>query len=153
MKTAEEILKQKKSDIISVTPDTTIYDALKIMDQYRIGAIVVKKGEEIAGIWTERDLLKNTITKDFNPKTALISEFMTENLQYASHDDNIYLLMDMFLGKRLRHLFVKKDGKCIGLLSSGDVTRASLIDKIEELEKLNSMVSWNYYENWRWHER
>ena len=58
--------------------------------------------------------------------------------------------MDKFLGLRLRHLPVEKEGEFIGLLSVGDVLKASLHEKTEELEKLNGMVSWDYYEEWRW---
>ena len=58
--------------------------------------------------------------------------------------------MDKFIGLRLRHLPVEKEGEFIGLLSVGDVLKASLHEKTEELEKLNGMVSWDYYEEWRW---
>jgi len=59
-------------------------------------------------------------------------------------------LMDQFLGRHLRHLLIKKGGKFIGVLSIGDVMRATLSAKDNELKQLNAMVSWDYYENWKW---
>ena len=60
------------------------------------------------------------------------------------------MLKDKFLGLKLRHLLIEKEGKYIGLLSIGDVIKASIQEKDQELKNLNAMVSWEYYENWRW---
>lgn len=150
MKTADEILNEKNRDMIFVTEDTKIRDALEIMNKNNIGAILVKKENQIVGIWTERDLMKNILMEGFNPDESLIGDYMITDLQSSPHTSTIYKLMDKFLGKRLRHLLIEKDGEYIGLLSSGDVSKAQLADKSEELEKLNAMVGWEYYENWRW---
>jgi signal-transduction protein with cAMP-binding, CBS, and nucleotidyltransferase domain len=150
MKSAEDILNHKNQKTISISEDKTIYEALEIMLKERIGAILVTKAEDIVGIWTERDLMKNTLTKGFDPKTARIGDYMTTNLFSAPHTDSIYNLLDKFLGKRMRHLLIEKDGSYIGLLSTGDVIKANLVDKTNELQELNKIVSWEYYENWRW---
>ncbi len=150
MRTAEEILKEKNRDMISISPEKTIYEAIQIMNKNRIGAIVVKEKQQIVGIWTERDLMIDMLKKGFDLKTAKIRDYMCKDLVAAGYRDPIPMLQDKFLGKRLRHLFIKKDGKIIGLLSSGDVTRASLAVTAEELSKLNAVCSWEYYENWRW---
>jgi signal-transduction protein with cAMP-binding, CBS, and nucleotidyltransferase domain len=149
MKTAEDILKSKNRDIISITPDTTIYDALQLMVKHRIGAILVKNDEKIVGIWTERDLMHDTLTPNFNPKEALIGDFMTTELISAPCNDSCYELMDKFLGRRLRHLLIEKEGEYVGMLSSGDVMKETLQEKTREFEALNFEVSWEYYENWR----
>jgi signal-transduction protein with cAMP-binding, CBS, and nucleotidyltransferase domain len=150
MRTAEEILKHKGTDMVCVDQDTAICDALSVMNENRIGAILVKKDEKIAGIWTERDLMKNCLTEPFDAKKEKVGDHMNTNLQSAKHDADVYELMDKFLGKRMRHLLVEKEGKYIGILSSGDVMRATMQEKDEELKKLNTMVSWDYYENWKW---
>lgn len=150
MNTAEEILKSKKHHMISVGPDTPICEALKLMNEKRIGAILVVKDNEIVGIWTERDLMQDCLGDGFDAKKDVIGDFMTKDLQSANHDANVYELMDQFLGQRLRHLLIKKDGKYIGVLSGGDVMRATLSEKDQELKRLNAMVSWDYYENWKW---
>lgn len=153
MKTAEEILAEKDQGFICVSPDTTIYDALKVMVEKKIGSILIRDGEDIVGIWTERDLVQNTIIVGFDPKTALIKDYMSTNLQSVPHTATVYNLKDKFLGMRLRRLLIEKEGKYIGLLSTGDVIRASMMEKDKELKELNAMVSWEYYENWRWRKK
>lgn len=150
MKTAEDILKEKSGDIITVSPDTSIYDALTIMNKINIGAILVKQDNKFVGIWTERNLMKDVLKDGFDLNACKIKDYMTKDLICAEHNDSIPQLQDKFLGKRLRHLLIRKDDKFIGLLSAGDVTRASLIAKTEELKSLNAICSWEYYENWQW---
>ena len=153
MKTAEETLKEKGEQLISVTPETTINEALRVMIENQIGAILIKEGDKIVGIWTERDLIRNTTTAGFDPKIIPIRDYMTTGLKSAPHTDSVYMLKDKFLGLRLRHLLIEKEGDYIGLLSVGDVIKASLIEKDLELKKLNAIMSWEYYENWRWRKK
>jgi CBS domain-containing protein len=150
MITAEEMVKQKGREIISTPPDTTIHDALQVMLAHRIGAILVKEGNHFVGIWTERDLMANAVTPGFDPNTARIGDYMVTGLQSAPHDESALRLFDKFLGICLRHLLIEKDGKFIGLLSTGDVIKTCLVEKTLELKQLNSIVGWEYYENWRW---
>ena len=150
MKTAEEIIINKGGEIISVTPDTTIAEAIRIMLDKRIGAILIKEKDEYAGIWTERDLLRNTLSDDFNPKIAKIKDYMTTDLKSAPHTDTLYQLQDKYLGMRLRHLLIKKNNIYIGMISIGDVIKASLQEKDDELKKLKAIANWEYYENWQW---
>ncbi len=150
MKNAEDILKEKNREMVSVSPDTLVLDAVRLMTEHRIGAILVKEGERIAGIWTERDLLYNTAKEEFDPKAARIGDTMTKNLISAKHDDTVYKLLDKFIGLRKRHLLIEKEGMTIGLISSGDTIRASLAEKDRELKELNAYISWEYYDNWRW---
>jgi CBS domain-containing protein len=153
MRTAAEILQDKDSQIISVTPDTTIIEALRVMIKNHIGGILIQEGDNIVGIWTERDLMRNSITANFDVKVAKIKDYMTTGLLSAPHTDTVYQLLDKFLGMRLRHLLIEKDGSYIGLLSIGDVIRATLLEKDVELRKLNAIVSWEYYENWQWRKK
>jgi signal-transduction protein with cAMP-binding, CBS, and nucleotidyltransferase domain len=150
MKTAEQMINEKGNHLISVSPNTSIYDALRLMIEKQIGAILVKKGDEIVGIWTERDLMRNTVTAGFDAQKAKIGDYMTTGLKSAPASDTVYMLKDKFLGLKLRHLLIEKEGKYIGLLSIGDVIKASIQEKDQELKNLNAMVSWEYYENWRW---
>src|SRR5688500_10165698 len=123
MKIAEEILQEKSRNIISVTLDTTIYDALQTMEHHRIGSILVKDKEQIVGIWTERDLMHDVLHANFDSKKARIGDFMTTCLISAPHTDTCYELMDKFLGMKLRHLLIEKDSQYIGILSAGDVMK------------------------------
>jgi len=150
MKTAEDILNEKSRDIISVSPDTLVLDALNTMCENKIGSIIVKDKGDIVGIWTERNLMYNTMTDGFDHKTARIGDYMTTRLFSAPHSASVYQLLDIFLGRRLRHLLIEKEKKYIGFLSIGDVVKASLQDKAEELNALQAIFNWEYYEDWKW---
>lgn len=150
MKTAREILADKDRDMITVSPTTTIQEAVSVMVDNTIGAILVEEAGRIVGIWTERDLLKLTARPDFDVKRAQIKDYMITDLISAPADATIYQLQDKHLGRRLRHLLIEDNGRYIGILSAGDVMRAVLQEKIEELENLNGIVRWDYYEEWKW---
>ena len=75
---------------------------------------------------------------------------MTSPLHFAPHDASLTQLEEMFLGLYLRHVPVEKEGQFIGMVSIGDVLRANLLDKDRQITELNSMASWQYYENWGW---
>lgn len=150
MKTAEDILMEKEGEMICVSPDTTIYDALQSMLQHRIGAMLIKEGDKLVGIWTERDLMRNVSVKGFDVTTAKIGDHMTTELRTAPHTATVFNLQDQFLGRRLRHLIIEKGGEFIGMVSAGDVMKATLDAKSRELEKLHAIVKWDYYEDWKW---
>lgn len=150
MKTAEDIIKNKSKGFITVPFDKTILQACRIMVDNKIGSILVEKDNRIAGIWTERDLLRNTLTVGFDPATALVGNYMTSPLHSASHDASVYQLEDMVLGLKIRHILIEKRGDYIGLLSIGDIIRANLIEKDRKFKELKSIVSWEYYEDWKW---
>lgn len=150
MKTANDVIQNKGSDIVSVTEDTIVLEALKKMNENKVGAILVTRDGRPVGIWTERDLMRNILDSTFDPKATPIGDVMTKELIIAPHTDTVYNLMDKFLGLRVRHLLIEKDGETIGMVSSGDVMKTSIQEKDEELKQLNSMVGWDYYENWGW---
>lgn len=150
MKNAEDILREKGRELICVDDNSTIEEALGVMLENKIGSILVKVNGRIEGIWTERDLMKNTMMDGFDKKTARIKDHMVTGLHSAPADCSVLMLMDKFLGLRLRHLLVEKDGEYIGMLSTGDAIKATLNEKNKELKELNAILSWEYYENWRW---
>jgi len=150
MKTAGEILKEKKRGMVCISSDKTIRDAIRLMNDNNIGAILVKEKDQIVGIWTERDLLHNMNLPEFNPDTDLIGDHMTTGLHKISNDTSILKINEMFLGLFIRHILVEKDGIYIGVLSIGDVLRASLIEQDRHIKSLNKIAGWEYYENWGW---
>ncbi len=150
MNTAEDIVNDKDRQIVSIPHDETIYRACQIMVENGIGATLVTRNGEIVGIWTERDLLSNTVEESFDPKTARVGDYMSSPIHTAPHDTHIFRLAEMFLGLFLRHLVIEKEGHYIGFLSIGDVLRASLLEKDREFKQINALVGWDYYENWGW---
>jgi len=149
MKTAEDIVNDKQRDIVCISWDQTVHQTCRKMIERKIGAIVIKKNDKFVGIWSERDLLRNICNEGFDPLTARVSDYMSAPLQSAPHSTRIHKLEEMFLGLFLRHLMIEKDDKYIGMLSIGDVLRASLLDKDRQFRDLNEFVSWDFHENWQ----
>ncbi len=150
MKTAGDILSDKKRDMVSVRPEQTIREALERMQVNRIGAVLVKRGDKIVGIWTERDLARDILKPGFNIDTAKVEDHMTTRLFTAPVDTPILKLQEMFLGLFTRHILITQGRKTVGLLSIGDVMRAGLLEKDTQIRDLTAMSSWEYYENWGW---
>lgn len=135
--------------MVTISSEATVYQAVKIMTQNRVGSIVVVDEGRIVGIWTERDLTYRVIDDAFNPKTELIGQSMTRALISANVNDQAFQLYDKFLGRRIRHLLIEEHGDYVGILSVGDVMRANLQQRAEEYKDLNEMVSLEYYQNWK----
>ena len=150
MKTAEDIVKDKKYEIVCVSTDQTVEQACQLMVDSKIGAILVKKNDKYVGIWTERDLLSNITTPGFKLDTARIGDYMTKELHSVSHDTPLHKIEEMFLGLFVRHLPVDKEGETIGMISIGDVLRANLLQKEQQFKDLNEFVNWDFYENRKW---
>lgn len=148
--TALDALQLKSPRMITIPPEATLAEAIEKMIEYNIGAILVKEGDEIIGIWTERDHLRNTLMPGYDPKTNRIGDSMQTVLHSAPADTSIMALQDIFLGLFIRHIMIVDEGKYIGLLSIGDVIRAALLQKDREIKELHQMASWEYYENWGW---
>jgi signal-transduction protein with cAMP-binding, CBS, and nucleotidyltransferase domain len=150
MKTAGDILNDKKRDMVTVRPEQTIREALECMQLNRIGAVLVKRADKIVGIWTERDLARDILKRGFDIETAKVGDHMTTRLYTAPDDTPLLKLQEMFLGLFIRHILITQRRKTIGLLSIGDVMRAILLDKDTQIRDLTAMASWEYYENWGW---
>ena len=153
MNTAEDIVNDKNQQILTVSFDDTVQKACEFMVKNKIGAVLVEKDEEYVGVWTERDLLHNVALPEFDPDTALIGDYMTTPIHTTPHDTPILKINEMFLGLFIRHILIEKNGDHIGLLSIGDVLRASLIEQDRQIKSLNKIASWEYYENWGWHRK
>lgn len=149
MYTAHDILILNSRNMITADMNLSIREAVKIMNDNNIGSVVVTSNNKIVGIYTERDLLKNILDENFDLDKSKLADYMTTQLVSAPHDSSVYKLLDIFLGRRFRHILIEKNGSYIGILSMGDVIKANLNQKSKELQELNDLVSWEYYENWR----
>ena len=150
MTTAEDMVREKGGSLIEVSPEATVTQALQVMVDNKVGAVLISEGGRPIGIWTERDLMRNVLTPGFVAREARVGDHMVSPIRSARHTDTAYNLMDKFLGLRLRHLPIEKDGEYIGMVSVGDVMKASLVEKNLELKSLNAAMGWEYYEEWRW---
>ncbi len=136
MKTAEDLVLEAGRDMVSVSANTSVREAVQVMVENKSGAVLVEKEGRIAGLWTERDLLRNLITPGFDAETAMIGDYMLVGIRSAPHTASEYKLMDRFLAQNLRHLLIEKNGRNIGLLSVEDVNRTSLLEKTKDYNRL-----------------
>ena len=126
MKTVRQLLETKGNRIYSVPPDCLIYDALVILAEHRIGAVLVMEGDHLAGIFSERDYAREVVLKGRTSKTSTVSEVMSTKLITVSCDHTVEECMNLMSGKRIRHLPVLEHGKVLGILSIGDLVQETI---------------------------
>ena len=140
MKVAD-ILKTKGNTIFSVLPNSNVYDALKLMGEKNIGALMVMEEETLKGIFSERDYARKVVLVNRNSRDTLISEIMTENVITVSPNDSIELCMERMSEKKIRHLPVADNGKITGIISIGDVVTAIIDSQKETISLLHDYIS------------
>ena len=141
MQTVRDILKAKGSDVWSVEPDATVFDALQRMADKEVGALVVLQGEQIVGLISERDYARKVILHGRASSTTLVREIMTSPVVYIHLDQAIEECMSLMTEKRTRHLPVIENGKLVGLISIGDIVKSIIADQQFIIEQLVRYVS------------
>ena len=140
MKTIRQVLSGKALSLVSVTPDMLIYDALVIMAEKHIGALLVLEGDHLAGIFSERDYAREVMLKGRSSKTSFIKEVMTTNVISVSPKQTVEECMSLMSGKRVRHLPVVENGKVIGILSIGDLVKETIAEQEALIKQLESYI-------------
>jgi CBS domain-containing protein len=138
MEKVRDILQQKGNNIFSVSPNTTVYDALDFMCDKNVGALLVVEDGRLRGIFTERDYARKVILRGKASRETLIEEIMTERPTTVTPDSTIEDCMKIMTNKFIRHLPVLDRNELIGLISIGDVVRYIIDEQkyiIENLEK------------------
>jgi len=141
MKTVRDVLKTKGGDICSVGPETTVYDALELMAEKNIGAVLVLEGERPMGIFSERDYARQVILKGKTSKDTAVHEVMTSRIVFVRPEQNIEECMALMTAKRCRHLPVLEEGKLAGILSIGDVVKAVISEKEFVISQLENYIT------------
>jgi CBS domain-containing protein len=138
MRTVEQLLQVKGTDIWSIEPLTTAYNALQIMAEKNVGALLVMEKEKLVGIFSERDYARKVILKEKSSKNTSVGELMTREVIYIDANSTMEESMALMTAKRIRHLPVLKNNRLIGIVTLGDVVRQIISDQqfaIRELEK------------------
>ncbi len=138
MYTVRYLLEEKGGGVLTVTPQTIVYQALELMAEKNIGALVVLQDDKVVGIFTERDYARKVILKGRSSKTTTVGELMVTDVLYVRPDATIEDCMALMTDKRTRHLPVLENDKLIGIISIGDVVKAIISDReftIRELER------------------
>lgn len=138
MKRVRDILEVKGRDIWSIGPDASVYDAMKLMADKEIGALIVMEGANLAGIISERDYARKVILKGRSSKSTQVKEIMTPRVVYTHPEQNIEECMAVMTDKRVRHLPVIDEGRLVGVISIGDLVKSIISEQkfiIEQLER------------------
>jgi CBS domain-containing protein len=138
------VLKRKGSQIIAIAPDRTIDQAIRLLNDYGIGAVLVLSGAEvIRGILSERDIINGVSRHGADVLKMRVETLMTSDVLHCSPVDTIAEVMRVMTERRTRHLIVMDNGKLAGLISIGDVVKQRLIDTNLEVETLRGYASLN----------
>jgi CBS domain-containing protein len=128
MKTVRQILDKKGWEVYTVTPESTVFDALRLMAEKNIGAVVVVENKNVVGILSERDYARKVVLQGKTSRDTPVSEIMTEKVLYVLPKHTTDECMALMTDKRIRHLPVLDDGKLVGVVSIGDIVN-TIIDE------------------------
>ena len=141
MNTVNQLLHVKGRDIWSVTPNTSVFDALQVMADKNIGALLVMEGDQLAGIFSERDYARKVILKGKSSKELSVYEIMTEKVDCVRPSQSVRECMTLMTEKHHRHLPVVEGEQVVGMVSIGDVVKAIISDQEFTIEQLESYIT------------
>lgn len=140
MKTVRQLLAVKGSSVLSIAPTQQVYDALVVMAEHKVGALVVLNGERLVGIFSERDYARSVVLKGKTSKNTLVSEVMSTTVITVSQEQTIDECMSLMSGKRIRHLPVLDNNQVVGLLSIGDLVKETIEYQAFLIKQLESYI-------------
>ncbi|OGQ52439.1 MAG: histidine kinase [Deltaproteobacteria bacterium RIFCSPLOWO2_02_FULL_57_26] len=138
MKRVKDILAVKGQDVWSIEPDASVYDAMKLMADKEIGALMVMEGTKLVGLISERDYARKVILQGRASRTTQVKEIMTTRVVYTHPQQNIEECMAVMTEKRVRHLPVIDGERLVGVISIGDLVKSIISEQqfiIEQLER------------------
>ena len=140
MNQVKHILTRKGIAAVSVAPDTTVFDALKIMAEKNIGSVVVMENGIYLGLVTERDYSRKVILKDKHSTSTRVSEIMTTDLPHVFPEDSIDHCMELMTGNNIRYLPVFSNNKLNGIISITDVVKETILGQQQTISQLESYI-------------
>jgi CBS domain-containing protein len=140
MKTIKYVLRSKGKDIWTVTPDSSVFDALKIMAEKDVGALPVLDGKKLVGIFSERDYARKVILKGKSSTNLPVSEIMSTNLILITPDQTTEQGLALMTGKHVRHLPVIQKEKLVGFISIGDLVKSIMLEQNQTIDKMGEYI-------------
>lgn len=141
MKRVNEMLDEKGYDVWSIDKGACVFDAIKLMAEKEIGALIVMDGERVAGILSERDYTRKVILMGRTSQQTLIEEIMTREVVSVSPGETVKECMTLMTDRRIRHLPVMDEGRLVGMLSIGDLVKAIIADQQFTIEQLEGYIN------------
>jgi CBS domain-containing protein len=139
-----DVLRRKGKDVYSVGPLATVIDAVNVMNDHHVGSVLVVEGGCPVGIFSERDVLVRVVAAHRDPRQTLIRDVMTTRLHTATPDDTLLDVMRLMTERRCRHVPVMEGEMLLGLVSIGDITKATQHNLRQEVRELSSYIGGPY---------
>ncbi len=140
MKTVRQLLQTKGRQVWSIGPEAMVYEALKLMAEKGVGALIVLEAGQVAGIISERDYARKVSLQGKSDRSTPVKEIMTANVVYIRPDQTIENCMALMTDKRIRHLPVLDDDGLMGVISIGDVVKALISEQEFIIEQLENYI-------------
>lgn len=141
MKTLQQLIKEKDiQELLSIEPSQTLTDALTIMAEYKIGALLVMKNKKMVGIISERDYAREVVLKKKSPKTTKVEDIMTRKVISLSGTDTFEKGLEVMTEKRIRHLPVMQNEEILGMVSIGDLVKEMIAHQKHLISELESFI-------------
>jgi len=141
MRKVSEILQKKGYSTVTVSPNTPVIDALRVMDEKNIGSVVVMDEGNYAGILTERDYSRKVILKGKNSAETTVADIMSTDLPHLRPNDTIDNCMQLMSNKHIRYLPVFDNGNLAGIISMSDVVNATIANQKETISHLENYIN------------
>lgn len=141
MKLVSHLLDTKGREVISISEDASVLDAIRLMAERVVGSLLVMDGERLRGIVTERDYARKVILKGRASDSTRVSEIMTTDVITATLGQTVNQCMTIMTERKIRHLPVIEEGQVVGLVSIGDLVQAIIEGQQEEIEQLEKYIS------------
>ena len=139
--TVNQLLNSKNDEIFSVTPGALVIDAIKMMDEKKVGALLVIENDKLAGIISERDYTRKVILKNRSSAKTKVSEIMTSSLKTVDPSQSLDECMVIMSHSHIRHLPIVQDGQVIGILSIMDVVKNIISEQEFTIEQLQHYIT------------
>jgi len=142
--TIDKILRQKSGQIWSIRPDATVYDAIALMAEKNVGALLVMENEQLVGIVSERDYSRKVMLRGKTSRNSTVREIMTTELTTTHPRETVEECLRFMTDKRIRHLPVIADGSLCGVISIGDLVKEVISSQKATLDQLRDYISGGY---------
>lgn len=139
------LLEAKGCNVFKVSPDNSVYEAVKLMSEKHIGALLVMNEHKVVGILSERDINRRIVVEKKNAETTVVCEVMTKNVLTVTSDCTVEAALSIITQKRFRHLPVVDEGKLKGLISIGDLTKTLVEHQKEHIDHLEKYIGGDYH--------
>ncbi|MGI8561497.1 MAG: CBS domain-containing protein [Luteimonas sp.] len=141
MRTVRQLLESKAPEVHAIAPDAPVIEAIRLMAEKRIGALVVLQGGALAGILSERDYARKIVLEGRSSKDTPVRDIMTADVVTIGLDDTVQGCMQMVTERRIRHLPVVDGSAVLGVVSIGDLVKAVIEDQQLELDQLQRYIA------------